>query len=67
MKPEPAPIRFTLNGQPVTLEAPAGRLCAVGGGELVLVVVAEAAVNVGLVRVELLKAVDALVAAGGDL
>jgi len=25
MKPEPAPIRFTLNGQPVTLEAPAGR------------------------------------------
>jgi CO/xanthine dehydrogenase Mo-binding subunit/aerobic-type carbon monoxide dehydrogenase small subunit (CoxS/CutS family) len=25
MKPEPAPIRFTLNGQPVALEAPAGR------------------------------------------
>jgi CO/xanthine dehydrogenase Mo-binding subunit/aerobic-type carbon monoxide dehydrogenase small subunit (CoxS/CutS family) len=25
MKPEPAPIRFTLNGQSVTVEAPAGR------------------------------------------
>ncbi len=25
MKPEPAPIRFTLNGRAVTLEAPAGR------------------------------------------
>jgi predicted regulator of Ras-like GTPase activity (Roadblock/LC7/MglB family) len=46
----------------MSLEAPHGRLCAVGGGELVLVVVAEAAVNVGLVRVEMLKA-----AAGGSL
>lgn len=47
------------------LEAPAGRICAVGGGALVLVVVAESSVNVGLVRVELLRAVDALRAAGG--
>lgn len=47
------------------LEAPAGRICAVGGGELVLVVVAEASVNVGLIRVELLRAVDALRQAGG--
>lgn len=47
------------------LEAPAGRLCAVGGGDLVLVVVAETTVNVGLVRVELLKAVGSLSALGG--
>jgi predicted regulator of Ras-like GTPase activity (Roadblock/LC7/MglB family) len=47
------------------LEAPRGRLCAVGGGELVLVVVAEPAVNVGLVRVELLRAVGELMALGG--
>ena len=33
---------------------------------IVGVVVAEAAVNVGLVRVELLKAIDALAAAGGE-
>lgn len=46
------------------LEAPAGRLCAVGGGDLVLVVVAETTVNVGLVRVELLKAVAGLSALG---
>lgn len=46
------------------LEAPAGRICAVGGGSLVLVVVAESSVNVGLVRVELLRAVDGLVSAG---
>ena len=48
------------------LEAPGGRLCAVGGGELVLVVVAEAAVNVGLVRVELLKAITGLTMLGGE-
>ena len=47
------------------LEAPNGRLCAVGGGDLVLVVVAEPAVNVGLVRVELLRAVGELLAVGG--
>lgn len=49
------------------LEAPGGRICAVGGGELVLIVVAEATVNVGLVRMELLKAVNALTAAGGSM
>jgi predicted regulator of Ras-like GTPase activity (Roadblock/LC7/MglB family) len=38
------------------LEAPRGRICAVGAGELVLVIVAASAVNVGLVRVELLRA-----------
>ena len=47
------------------LEAPAGRLCAVGGGSLVLVVVAESTVNVGLVRVELLRGVAALKLVGG--
>jgi predicted regulator of Ras-like GTPase activity (Roadblock/LC7/MglB family) len=48
------------------LEAPNGRICAVGSGELVLVVVAASAVNVGLVRVELLRAVAelALIAEG---
>ena len=35
------------------LEAPAGRLCAAGAGELVLVVVAASTANVGLIRVEL--------------
>ena len=48
------------------LEAPGGRLCAVGGGALVLVVVAEPTVNVGLIRVELLKAIAGLSSAGGD-
>jgi predicted regulator of Ras-like GTPase activity (Roadblock/LC7/MglB family) len=43
----------------------ARRRCAVGGGDLVLVVVAEPAVNVGLVRVELLRAVGELLAVGG--
>lgn len=47
------------------LEAPEGRICAVGGGSLVLVVVAESSVNVGLIRVELLRGVDALRHAGG--
>ena len=42
------------------LEAPNGRICAAGSGELVLVVVAAAAVNVGLVRVELLRAAGEL-------
>ena len=42
------------------LEAPNGRLCAVGAGELVLVVVAATAVNVGLIRVELLRSVSEL-------
>ena len=49
------------------LEAPKGRICAVGGGDLVLVVVAEPAVNVGLVRVEMLRAVGELLAIGGEV
>ena len=47
------------------LEAPGGRICAVGGGELVLVVVAQSSVNVGLIRVELLKGVGELLKLGG--
>lgn len=38
------------------LEAPGGRVCVAGAGELVLVVVAATSVNVGLIRVELLRA-----------
>ena len=38
------------------LEAEQVRICAVGRAEMVLVVVAAAAANVGLVRVEMLKA-----------
>jgi predicted regulator of Ras-like GTPase activity (Roadblock/LC7/MglB family) len=38
------------------LEAPNGRVCVAGAGELVLVVVAAATVNVGLVRVEMVRA-----------
>lgn len=48
------------------LEAPNGRLCAVGAGELVLVAFAATAVNVGLVRVELLRASGQLLALGGS-
>lgn len=44
----------------VQLEAEQGRLCAVGGNELVLIVVAEPRVNVGLVRVDMLKAAATL-------
>lgn len=42
------------------LEAEAGRVCAVGKGDLVIVAVAEARANVGLIRVELLKALESL-------
>lgn len=42
------------------LEAEHGRLCACGRNDLVLVVVAEAAANVGLIRVEMLKALGGL-------
>ena len=43
------------------LDAERGRICAVGGrGDLVLVVVAEPSANVGLIRVELLKALEAI-------
>lgn len=47
------------------LEAPNGRLCAIGAGDLVIVVVAATAVNVGLVRVELLRAAAQLEALAG--
>ena len=43
------------------LDAERGRICAAGGrGELVIVVVADASANVGLIRVELLKALETL-------
>ncbi|HVB32368.1 MAG TPA: roadblock/LC7 domain-containing protein [Gemmatimonadaceae bacterium] len=42
------------------LEAEAGRICAAGRDDMVLVVVAASAANVGLVRVEMLKAVRGL-------
>lgn len=42
------------------LEAEQGRVCAVGKSGLVLVIVAESRVNVGLVRVEMLKATAGL-------
>ena len=43
------------------LDAERGRICAVGGrNDLVLMVVAESSANVGLIRVELLKALEAL-------
>ena len=41
------------------LHADGGRVCAAGRNGLVLVVVAEPRVNVGLVRVELLRALEA--------
>jgi predicted regulator of Ras-like GTPase activity (Roadblock/LC7/MglB family) len=43
------------------LDAERGRICAAGGrSDLVLVVVADAAANVGLIRVELLRALETL-------
>lgn len=42
------------------LLAEQGRVCAVGGENLVLVVVCEARVNVGMLRVDLLRAVEQL-------
>lgn len=42
------------------LEAETGRLCLLGGDEIVLVVIAEPDANVGLIRVEMLKAAGAL-------
>jgi predicted regulator of Ras-like GTPase activity (Roadblock/LC7/MglB family) len=42
------------------LEAEAGRICIIGGDELVLVVVAEREANVGLIRVEMLRATKVL-------
>jgi predicted regulator of Ras-like GTPase activity (Roadblock/LC7/MglB family) len=44
------------------LDAERGRICAVGGrGDLVIVVVADPSANVGLIRVELLRALESLV------
>jgi len=44
------------------LDAERGRICAVGGrNDLVVVVVADPAANVGLIRVELFKALESLV------
>ena len=37
------------------LEAPSGRICAAGAGDQVIVILAESGINVGLVRVELLR------------
>ena len=42
------------------LDADRGRICVAGRGDLIIVVVAEPAANVGLIRVELLKAVESL-------
>lgn len=45
----------------VQLDADRGRICAVGGrSDLVIVVVAEPGANVGLIRVELFKALEML-------
>ena len=40
------------------LGADGGRVCAAGRNDLVLVVVAESRVNVGLIRVEMLRALE---------
>jgi predicted regulator of Ras-like GTPase activity (Roadblock/LC7/MglB family) len=42
------------------LEAETGRLCIIGGDEIVLIVAAERDANIGLIRVELLRAAQAL-------
>lgn len=42
------------------LEAESGRLCIIGGEEIVLVVVADADANVGLIRLEMLRAAERL-------
>jgi len=42
------------------LEAERGRVCAVGRGDLVLVVLAEQRANLGLIRVEMLRVLEAL-------
>jgi len=41
------------------LDADGGRMCAAGRNDLVIVVLAESRVNVGLLRVEMLKALEA--------
>lgn len=47
------------------LEAPNGRLCAVGAGPLVLIVVAQSAANIGLIRVEMVRAAAEIPALAG--
>jgi predicted regulator of Ras-like GTPase activity (Roadblock/LC7/MglB family) len=47
------------------LEAERARLCAIAREELALVVLAEPGANVGLLRVEMLRALDALDSFGG--
>lgn len=42
------------------MDAESGRLCIIGGDEIVLVVVAAPDANVGLIRVEMLRAAEAL-------
>ena len=42
------------------LEAERGRICAVGRNDLVIVVVAEPRTNIGLLRMEMLRAVETL-------
>lgn len=42
------------------LEAPGGRVCAVGAGDLVLVIVAAPSLNVGLARMAMLRSVAEL-------
>jgi predicted regulator of Ras-like GTPase activity (Roadblock/LC7/MglB family) len=48
------------------LEAPNGRVCAAGAGSLVLIVIAHATANVGLIRVEMLRAAAELPALAGE-
>jgi predicted regulator of Ras-like GTPase activity (Roadblock/LC7/MglB family) len=45
------------NASFLQLEAPRGRVCVVGVGELVLAVVTAPTVNVGMLRMEMLRAV----------
>jgi predicted regulator of Ras-like GTPase activity (Roadblock/LC7/MglB family) len=47
------------------LEAPNGRICAVGAGDLVLIIVTAPSINVGMVRMEMLRSVPAIEAAAG--
>ena len=42
------------------LEAEKGRVCAIGKGDLVLVTIAESRANVGLIRVEMLRALESI-------
>lgn len=44
----------------LTLEAERGRLCAIGRNDLVLVCIADAKANIGLIRVAMLRGVEAL-------